>query len=71
MTDIHARPLFDTPSRRQKELDQQQLAADLAKFRTAGGKVQVLGDTPLKKPKTRRQSIEGRLPSGATKEKAA
>ncbi|WP_314102727.1 hypothetical protein [uncultured Stenotrophomonas sp.] len=71
MTDIHARPLFDAPSRRQKELDQRQLEADLAKFRKAGGKVQVLGDTPLKKAKTRRQVIEGRLPASAGKEQAA
>lgn len=71
MTDIHARPLFDAPSRRQKELDQRQLEAGLAKFRKAGGKVQILGDTPLKKAKTRRQVIEGRLPASAGKEQAA
>ena len=67
MTDIHALRIFDTPSRQQKEADQQQLEADLAEFRRKGGKVQVLGDTPIRKHKTRRQQIEERL----IKEKAA
>jgi len=68
MTDIHARPLFDAPSRRQKDLDQQQLAADLVKFRQAGGKVQVLGNTPIGKGSiSRRQVVEG----GVDRRKAA
>lgn len=69
MTDIHARPFFDSPSRREKEQAQQELAADIAAFRRTGGRVQVLGNTPMKKGKSRRQVIEGRLPS--KKEKAA
>jgi len=71
MTDIHARPFYDSPTRRQKETEQQKLEADLAKFRKAGGRVQVLGNTPPKKAKTRRQVIEGRLPAPAGKEQAA
>lgn len=69
MTDIHARPFFDSPSRREKELAQQELAADIAAFQKTGGRVQVLGNTPMKKGKSRRQVIEGRLP--AKKEQAA
>ncbi|WP_426805342.1 hypothetical protein [Stenotrophomonas sp. SrG] len=71
MTDIHARPFYDSPTRRQKETEQQKLEADIAAFQKAGGRVQVLGDTPLKKAKSRRQVIEGRLPSPSRKEQAA
>lgn len=71
MTDIHARPFFDSPTRRQKETEQQQLEADSAAFRKVGGLIQVLGNTPPKKAKTRRQVIEGRLPPPGGKEQAA
>lgn len=60
MTDIHARPLFDTPTARQKAVEAEQLAADLAAFERAGGKVQILGNTPIDKSSiTRRQVVEG------------
>ncbi len=67
MTDIHARPFFDSPTRRQKETEQQQLEADIAAFQKAGGRVLVLGNTPTKKAKTRRQVVEG----GIDRRKAA
>jgi len=70
MTGIHAQTVFDAATARQKAAEAEQLAADVAAFRKAGGKVQVLGTTAIdKKAKSRRQVIEGRLPT--KKEKAA
>lgn len=60
MTDIHARQLFGSASDREKEAERQQLAADLAAFQKAGGKVQTLGNSPIDKSTiTRRQVVEG------------
>lgn len=68
MTDIHARPFYDSPTRRQKEEERLQLEADVAKFRKAGGRVQVLDTTAIdKKGISRRQVVEG----GADRRKAA
>ena len=68
MTGIHAQTVFDAATARQKAAEAEQLAADVAAFRKAGGKVQVLGTTGIdKKGISRRQLVEG----GAERRKAA
>lgn len=68
MTDIHAMRLYDTPSSREKEAERQQLAADMAAFEAAGGKVQTLGDTPISHTSiSRRQVVEGGIEGRSTK----
>ncbi|MGV6491339.1 hypothetical protein ACTUVK_000502 [Stenotrophomonas rhizophila] len=68
MTSIHAQTVFDAATAPQKAAEAEQLAADVAAFRKAGGKVQVLGTTGIdKKGISRRQVVEG----GAERRKAA
>ncbi len=68
MTSIHAQTVFDAATTRQKAVEAEQLAADVAAFRKAGGKVQVLGNTPIDRISiSRRQVVEG----GADRRKAA
>lgn len=68
MTNIHAQTVFDAATARQKAAEAEQLAADVAAFRKAGGKVQVLGNTPIDRSGiSRRQVVEG----GADRRKAA
>lgn len=68
MTSIHAQTVFDAATARQKAAEAEQLAADVAAFRKAGGKVQVLGNTPIDRSGiSRRQVVEG----GADRRKAA
>ena len=68
MTSIHAQIVSDAATARQKAAEAEQLAADVAAFRKAGGKVQVLGTTGIdKKGISRRQVVEG----GAERRKAA
>lgn len=68
MTSIHAQPVFDIATARQKAIEAEQLAADVAAFTKAGGKVQVLGNTPIDRTSiSRRQVVEG----GAEQRKAA
>lgn len=60
MTSIHVKPLFGSASDREKATEREQLATDVAAFRKAGGKVQVLGNTPIdRKGVTRRRVVEG------------
>jgi len=68
VTSIHAQTVFDAATARQKAVEAEQLAADVAAFKKAGGKVQVLGNTPIDRAGiSRRQVIEG----GADRRKAA
>lgn len=68
MTSIHVKPLFGSASDREKAIEREQLAADVALFERKGGKVQVLGTTPIdKKGISRRQVVEG----GAERRKPA
>lgn len=68
MTSIHVKPLFASASDREKASEREQLATHVAAFRKAGGKVQVLGNTPIdRKGITRRKVVEG----GAEQRKAA
>jgi len=67
MTSIHVQPTFDGATTRQKAVEAEQLAADVAAFKKAGGKVQVLGNTPIDRTGiSRRQVVEG----GADRRKA-
>lgn len=50
MTSIHVQPTFDLGTRQQKEAERAQIAADVERFERSGGKVQVLGTSPMKKP---------------------
>ena len=60
MTSIHVKPVFSGATDREKEQDRQQLAADVARFQKAGGKVQVLGTTCINdRTVSRRQVVEG------------
>ena len=60
MTSIHAQFVFDAATARQKAAEAEQLAADVAAYRKAGGKIQVLGTTGIdKKGISRRQVVEG------------
>jgi len=68
MTSIHVKPLFGSASDREKAIEREQLAADVALFECKGGKVQVLGTTAIdKKGISRRQVVEG----GADRRKRA
>ncbi|WP_102789479.1 hypothetical protein [Stenotrophomonas bentonitica] len=68
MTSIHVKPLFDTPTRQQKETESRAIAADLERFRKAGGRIEILGTTPIDKTGISRwQVVEG----GADRRKAA
>ncbi len=68
MTSIHVKPVFSGATDRAKEQERQQLAVDLARFKKAGGKVQVLGTTAIdRKTISRRRVVEG----GADRRKAA
>ncbi|MFF2048088.1 hypothetical protein ACFVUR_09585 [Stenotrophomonas bentonitica] len=68
MTSIHVKPLFDTATRQQKETESREIAADLERFRKAGGRIEILGTTPIDKAGiSRRQVVEG----GADRRKAA
>ncbi len=68
MTSIHAQTVLDAATARQKAAEAEQLAADVAAFRKAGGKIQVLDTTGInKKGISRRQVVEG----GADRRKSA
>lgn len=68
MTSIHVKPLFDTATRQQKEAESRTIAADLERFRKAGGRIEILGTTAIDKAGiSRRQVVEG----GADRRKSA
>ncbi len=68
MTTIHVQPTFDLSTKAEKDAQRQVIAADLARFRKAGGKVEVLGTSPIDRAGiSRRQVVEG----GADRRKAA
>mgnify|MGYP000926022378 CR=1 FL=1 len=52
-----------TTTVRHREQERLTLAAQVAAFQQAGGKIEVLGNTPLRGNKTRREIIEGSGPS--------
>lgn len=68
MTSIHAQPVFDAATAREKARQADELAAEIAAFQRSGGKVQILGNTPINNTSvSRRQVVEG----GADRRKAA
>lgn len=54
------RPGDFTASPDQKEIERQQLAAEIAAFKAAGGVIEVLGNTPTRPLLSRRQVIQGK-----------
>jgi len=48
---------------RHREQDRHEIAAQIEAFKHSGGQIEVLGNTPLKGSKTRRQVIEGTGPT--------
>lgn len=60
MTSIHVKPVFSGATDREKEQDRQKLACDIARFKAAGGKVEILGTSGIDKSTiSRRQVVEG------------
>ncbi|MGT9865779.1 hypothetical protein ACSYHF_08835 [Stenotrophomonas maltophilia group sp. P373] len=60
MTSIHVKPVFSGATDREKEQDRQKLASDIARFKAAGGKVEILGTSGIDKSTiSRRQVVEG------------
>lgn len=60
MTSIHVKPVFSGATDREKEQDRQRLASDIARFKAAGGKVEILGTSGIDKSTiSRRQVVEG------------
>jgi hypothetical protein len=60
MTSIHVKPVFSGATDREKEQDRQRLASDIARFKAAGGEVQILGNSGIDKSTiSRRQVVEG------------
>ncbi|HIE5094765.1 hypothetical protein WG628_11870 [Stenotrophomonas maltophilia] len=60
MSSIHVRPMFGMASDREKELERQKLVSDIERFKAAGGKVQILGNSGIDNSTiSRRQVVEG------------
>lgn len=60
MTSIHVKPVFSGATDREKEQDRQKLASDIARFKAAGGEVQILGNSGIDKSAiSRRLVVEG------------
>lgn len=60
MTSIHVKPVSSGATDREKEQDRQRLASDMARFKAAGGEVQILGNSGIDKSTiSRRQVVEG------------
>lgn len=54
------------PTQEQKDIERQQIAAEIAAFQAGGGVIEVLGNTPLRPQLNRRQVIEGKPAARAT-----
>jgi len=69
VTAIHIQRLFDGATQQQKDAEARQIAADVARFKAAGGKVQIIGTSPIDRSTvSRRQVVEGGH-AGRTKQK--
>ncbi len=69
MTSIHVQPLFDSATQQEKARQAAEIAADIARFEAAGGKVQRIGTSPIDRSTvSRRQVVEGGH-AGRTKQK--
>jgi hypothetical protein len=60
MTSIHVQPTFDLATQAEKDRQRSEIDADIARFEAAGGKVQILGNSPIDRSTiSRRQVVEG------------
>ncbi len=60
MTSIHVQPTFDLSTQAEKNRQRAELATDVARFLRSGGKVQILGNSPIDRSTiSRRQVVEG------------
>ncbi|WP_414497688.1 hypothetical protein [Stenotrophomonas maltophilia] len=60
MTSIHVQPTFDLVTQAEKDRQRAEIADDVAQFLRSGGKVQILGNSPIDRPTiSRRQVVEG------------
>jgi len=60
MTGIHAQTVFDAATARQKAAEAEQLTTDMARFLAVGGRIEILGNTPIDRSTiSRRKEIEG------------
>ncbi|HDS1132392.1 TPA: hypothetical protein UM365_000191 [Stenotrophomonas maltophilia] len=61
MTSIHVKPVFSGATDREKDQARQKLASDIARFKAAGGKVEISGTSGIDKSTiSRRQVVEAR-----------
>lgn len=69
MTAIHVQRTHEGASQQQKDADARQIADDVERFLRSGGKVQILGTSPIDRSTvSRRQVVEG-VHAGRTKQK--
>ncbi|OWQ61331.1 hypothetical protein CEE58_16010 [Stenotrophomonas maltophilia] len=62
MTRIHVQQTFDQSPEAEKDRQRAELADHVARFKAAGGTIQVLGNTPIDRTTiSRRQVVEGGL----------
>ncbi len=62
MTRIHVQQTFDQSPGAEKDRQRAELAGHVARFKASGGKIQVLGNTPIDRTTiSRRQVVEGGL----------
>lgn len=60
MTSIHVQPTFDLATQAEKNRQRAEIADDVAQFLRSGGKVQILGNSPIDRSTiTRREVVEG------------
>lgn len=60
MTSIHVQPTFDLATQAEKNRQRAEIDADIARFLRSGGKVQILGNSPIDRSTiTRREVVEG------------
>lgn len=69
MTSIHVQPTFDLATQAEKNRQRAEIADDVAQFLRSGGKVQILGNSPIDRSTiSRRQVVEGGHNSRTKKE---
>nr|WP_278252115.1 hypothetical protein [Stenotrophomonas maltophilia] len=60
VTSIHVQPTFDLVTQAEKDRQRAEIADDVAQFLRSGGKVQILGNSPIDRSTiSRRQVVEG------------
>nr|WP_313518514.1 hypothetical protein [Stenotrophomonas pavanii] len=60
MTSIHVQPTFNLATQAEEDRQRAEIADDVAQFLRSGGKVQILGNSPIDRSTiSRRQVVEG------------